>query len=554
MVLFSSDHFAWEECGCRVACVELKMSQLTSSLSALPDLDLGDIYSSEDVMKVTARHEHSSSLRHHLFGHMRQRTESLIMLFLSTTENVTSEITNFHKNITDTIETAGLHMRAMSARVSAHLKMGLMGMKKMIENGFIDGWRMLEQRSLGRLSSELYETIVQFDRIIQQLQYTSSTENVMRKILYFSMDSQLSYKMDLTIQAVDNLTNVYYAFLNAEPLSSHLVTPSRRYDDALIPFDMLSQNTGKQQEFFNGLSQLLSGYIEQIIQLQNILKEVYHMSTLNETTYTNAKHFFSKKSVSLSFYYNMFRNKVVYKAAESIETQLVNFRKGNHSMVLAYANCHRLLTSIIQLMDEDVQHIQGEISDLARNTRSYLVGDQGLDKFIEYTSSEHVQQKMLQIHQLSSQFVSREARLNESWSQLEGAAARVWTDILEEPTLHNYYSRIHNDVTDMIENPMKSRFYTGIFLHSKMLAMTEQEVAGLHPREFMGLLNADAALYTPQQKAADVQDQMGRFRDQSCTSSTLTDAIRRQHIAYLNLKEHLHDLTVRSRVDDTFTR
>ena len=505
---------------------------------------------------MAAVYSQSISLRHDLFSSLHDRTESFISAFSHSVDELTVGFAHLKEDITDTLEAVGLHMRTMSARASAHLKMGLMGMKKMIENGFIDGWRMLEQRSLGRLSSELFETIVQFDRIIQQLQYTSSTENVMRKILYFSMDSQLSYKMDLTIQAMDNFTKVYHGFLNAEPLSSHLVTPSRRYDDVLIPFDMLSKNTAKQQEFYNGISQLLAGYIEQILQLQNILKEVYHMSTLNETAYSTAKNFFYDQSQAFNFYFTMFRDKIVFKSTDTIEHQVVSFKKANHSLASAYTGCEKAMSAIVDLIDTDIQKVQGEVVTFAQAAQDYVIDKQkwSISDLAEIGLSEDLQISMVRSQEINWQLSLYARKLNESWDQLQSATQRVWREMLGESTLRNYYVRLHNDVTDMVQNPMKSRFYTGIFLHPKMLAMTEQEVAGLQPHHYFTLLNADSALYRPEQKAAGVTEEVGASKVHQSAQTILQSSVGKLQVTYHNLRNNLREFTRSSQMDDTFAR
>ena len=448
------------------------------------------------------------------------------------------------------------YLREMRMRVSAHVKLGLMGVKKMVENGFIDGWRVVEQRLMNRLLGEFTDTMVQFDRTVNRLLYTSASESTVRKVVYFTLYNQLASNMDLAIQAVDNFTKVYYAFLNGDPLSNHLVTPGRRYDDVLIPLDLLVDNTEAHKEFYNGLTQILAGYIQKIIVLQDMLKDVYQRSYLNNTAHNEAQTFFSYNSQRLSFYLNMFRDKIVAKVPEAVEHELLNFKKANHSMHTAHALCQRSLMQVADLLGPESKLIQMRIVAFRQLAQDYLTADDPnkMADLVKSGLSDELQMALLYLQQVTWQLSSNSVLLNESWSREDSAIQRVWLQMLGDRTLRNFYIRLNNDVTDMVRNPMKTTYFTGIFLHAKMLDLTQADMAAIPPRTYFTLLNSDAAMFTPRSKADDVHDMITVLQDETYITPELISSARKLQVIFAEVTETLRDFRRRSQIDSSFSR
>lgn len=70
----------------------------------------------------------------------------------------------------------------MEPRMSFHIRVALQGLKRTVDLGFNRGWRLLEERALTQITDDFRETLALYDRAVNQLRYTSSSETVMRKV------------------------------------------------------------------------------------------------------------------------------------------------------------------------------------------------------------------------------------------------------------------------------------------------------------------------------------------------------------------------------------
>ena len=82
-------------------------------------------------------------------------------------------------------------------------------------------------------------------------------------------DSQLSGRLETAIQALDNITKVYYSLLNSEPMSSDFASTSEtRYDLHLVPYKVMTSVHDAMKRNYAGLSENIAGLIENLLALK----------------------------------------------------------------------------------------------------------------------------------------------------------------------------------------------------------------------------------------------------------------------------------------------
>jgi hypothetical protein len=94
--------------------------------------------------------------------------------------------------------------------------------------------------------------------------------------MYYVADSQLSGKLETAIQVLDNVTKVYYSFLNAEPLAAaefagsttSTMRPDRRYDIQLIPYKVMSGEHEAMKRHYTALSENIAEIIRNILTMK----------------------------------------------------------------------------------------------------------------------------------------------------------------------------------------------------------------------------------------------------------------------------------------------
>jgi len=89
------------------------------------------------------------------------------------------------------------------------------------------------------------------------------------QVLYYMADAQLSGKLETAIRALDNITKVYYSFLNAEPMSANFAaTFDTRFDLQLVPYKVMTSVHEAMKSNYVGLSENIAGLIENILSLK----------------------------------------------------------------------------------------------------------------------------------------------------------------------------------------------------------------------------------------------------------------------------------------------
>jgi len=83
-------------------------------------------------------------------------------------------------------------------------------------------------------------------------------------------DAQLSAKLETAIEALDNVTKLYYSFLNADPLSqpSSTLTSETRFDLQLVPRKVMTSVHDPLKRNYVGLSENIAGLIENLLALK----------------------------------------------------------------------------------------------------------------------------------------------------------------------------------------------------------------------------------------------------------------------------------------------
>jgi len=68
---------------------------------------------------------------------------------------------------------------------------------------------------------------------------------------------------------------VYYSLLDAKPFFSYTITPDGRYDQHLVPEELLMRARGPMKEYYSGISENIAGLMEDVLRLKEILRSVY---------------------------------------------------------------------------------------------------------------------------------------------------------------------------------------------------------------------------------------------------------------------------------------
>lgn len=452
-------------------------------------------------------------------------------------------------------------LNAIQLRLGFHVFIGLGGLRRSFVGGFADRFDLVRERSLTPLVDGHYETVSQLERTVKQLTFTSTTETVARKVLYFMTDNQLSGKLETAIQALDNLTRVYQSFLNSEPGSAgQAITPDGRYDIHLLPFGLLSKCQVALKTYYVGISENIAKLIETILSLKSVLKDVYQSNTVNETLFAESRQNFVHHTLQIRHFASLFQRDIVQRSLDQLDARINELTDLNRTLSAESLAFTESAASLANVATTSYSEAYNNVLAFSRLAQQFLhdtdihkssLTNQNTDAFIQSSA-------LLSLVDALNTVLSQKARLRRLWDALADTTMAVWRRFLNEELLGNFYSSLYNDVTDMMNNPQRAEQFRSIFFHASMLGLvgTGPRRAGDYaPIDFYTLLNADVPITIYDTKMSQLAEEFRDYRDQTdgeqVVGSTRIDRLVR---AFNELKKNLAELQTQCQVNEDLIR
>ena len=83
---------------------------------------------------------------------------------------------------------------------------------------------------------------------------------------------------------IHSFLQVYYSFIEAKPFYPYALTPEGRYDQHLVPEELLLRARPLAKEHYTGISENIAGLMEDILQLKEvgqIVETIYTKKIIN---------------------------------------------------------------------------------------------------------------------------------------------------------------------------------------------------------------------------------------------------------------------------------
>ena len=117
---------------------------------------------------------------------------------------------------------------------------------------------------------------------------------------------------------------------------------------------------------------------------------------------------------------------------------------------------------------------------------------------------------------------SRGRELSNMWSKISNGILDIWTNILEEKSVHEFYSAIRDDIDRLVNDPSTRDTFIPIFgklLTDKLIA----EISDTPAEDFYALLNADVPGTNLTSKTADLNEVMLGYSRNTDVSEIIDD-------------------------------
>ncbi|ELU13981.1 hypothetical protein CAPTEDRAFT_199134 [Capitella teleta] len=529
------------ECNCPSPCLSHKY-QGTLSLSQLTDTTYDQSESKINQLSVQEDIHAAENIRARFTPEVLNTDKAQLNKVTRTLDDVIVSFETFRGNLGDSAQSVRRTVDELQPRVKFHLHNALGGLRRTLEHGFIGAWDEVEDKFLKPLANGFHEVMSAYDRSIKQLRFTSTSETIMRKVIFYSTDSELSGKLEIAIQALDNLTKVYYSLLNAEPIVSYAVTPERRYDASLVPFEVLSHYGEQLKMYYNGLSENIAGFIEDCLALKNVLKDVHGTNTLNETANSVAKAKFVEHSRQINAFLVLFRSKIIDKARETIDEKIERMKKMNHTM-MSLANDILQETALREhIVNSRYISAYSNLVIFAQKAQLYTSKDAVTKSALAETGlMKSNVDAFMELEGIYGEIADKTNELGDMWRKFKAVVSSLWRTFLSDTSVRDFYFQLYNDVTDMINHPVKIQHFKEIFTHSKMLDISAEDSVRIQPREYYELLNADVAVIDMDTQIDDVDKLFAKWTTRTDLSIVAKGSVGQLLQSFKDLKSNLED-------------
>ena len=388
-------------------------------------------------------------------------------------------------------------------RINFHQLVALAGVKYVIHNNFVRGWEMIEERTVRHVTTEFYETINAYDRTIQQLKEPSKDDMLPRKVVYIMMDQELSSRLELAIRAIDNTTTAYMRFLEAEPILNYGFTEAKLYELSLVPVTLLSNLTTQHKAYYENMSLHLTGYMNSILSLQNLLHDAFRNRAINETAYSITSEQFVDQSKKINYYRFLFTKRIVHMSEQMIDEKIASFSKKNKTLHATVSFLQAMLSTLQGRIRNGLTKLRDALQPFVKKARDYLHETAIMKTELYRTLMERKLQDI--VHATKSIFLDLRKRDNEirDWvHRMERSYTGIWSSIIDDVTTRKFYRLLWDHVASIsTESNKTNRISRGVL---QLLQITGN-VEDIQRSRLASVMNADTVKLSLANKTNEIR-------------------------------------------------
>ena len=471
---------------CGSGCNQLYHSSYSTQHS-LSDAVLSTFYTkTEELAYLSRRYRQSLEKEARLINYSIEK--DLVVKFSDSCSDVFDTLSNFLTSVSTMKSNLNGEKENMSSRIKFHTKVALEGMHEIVREGFSLPWRRLEEGYIRSLTFNSFELISLFHRTVEMLK--TSTDNAVRRYLYTRMNNDLTIKLNTADAILRNLTEILNLYLNADPVIKQNITPEGRYDDALIPREIITRKSDTvQTQYYNPFSQEISNYIQHITDSQALLRDVYKDSRINETAFDINKRLFTDSSNELGRYHNLFRHNVVQATETEVTDKISHFKTTSHE----FFKIERELNVRLNVLTNFITSVNKSHMENLRNIARYVLlyhEPQNITKteLMIYVLAEDTSILIDSLQEIAIEITFHLTQLFMTLEDYGEKLYKIWEAILSEDSLNSFYFQLNSDLTEMQRDRTRTEYFLNIFTDERMLNVSSANRTTLIIKELSTLL------------------------------------------------------------------
>ncbi|XP_013414060.1 uncharacterized protein LOC106176287 [Lingula anatina] len=429
-----------------------------------------------------------------------------------------------------------------------------------IHNGFVRGWEVMEERTFSHVTSGYQETLGAFeDSAIRSTTATPEQEKCcLRTVLFEIIDMDLLKKQYLALRALDNITAVHASYTNGTPIVNYIVTmPDERYDDTFNNPEMLQYHPYKQ-EYLMYLSSATQSYIDSIIALRNLSKNVLDNRYFNRTRFEEYKVQIARNARAFNYRKYLLQDRLVKRSEDIVNEKRERFNDSVTNLIKVRDSLYFLLKIVNNSLESKALVSWADVHSLVRYAEDYI-SNRSLTKTnvaSTFLNESHVT-SFQELRKALNGLHSRSRDITDSLEVFRKNYIAVWKTMLEEGSLQKFYQKLNSDVMLVSSHNVTSSERQKILEHMAHLLNTTPERVNALSRNhsvLLSRLNADFSDIGLNETCSRLNRIFKNLQSQSDLSGVMGTTDKQFLDAFVALKNQLEEYLKGNEIDAAFFR
>ena len=429
--------------------------------------------------------------------------------------------------LTKTRETLSKVMSELDHRVRFHLDRGLGELKYTMAHDFVRGWEVMEERYLVHVAANFYDVPNTFQHVLHGMNESLVINGHQQVAMaaWLLLDGMLTGRMFLASSAKDSISRADTAYKTGRPLLNYTATIDRRYDFVYMSVGLLQEGDGRQNYYFSKIAKSLDQILLGLNTMQDLGRTFVDTGQFDWEAFKVAEARYISGCKAYNYRLFQLKERVIKSPVAAVDGKIEAFLRVNRSLSLSHD--HLMLSihnveSTILLMQTDYG---SAIKKLIADSWEYL-SNATLKKtpVAEQITSRKMNELIQKLEVFFTEVRERLRGLSDSWQQLQLDVENIWSVMLNEHYLDEFYGMINEDYLDFKANTSEANkaFYLRIFAY--MLRLPISDLGGREADDFLVLLNADFHGLSLSEKVSNIREQFSRFVNDTASTEQLRGA------------------------------
>ena len=295
-----------------------------------------------------------------------------------------------------------------------------------------------------------------------------SNDTVSRESWYVNTIRDLETRLHLARRAKDNLTKVHTAFTDGIPLLTYWVTPDRWFDNSLLYSDSFLEHMlhhdSREQKYFDKYNNYLNDYVSVLEDLILLCDNVYYQKTIDWTYTSKRLAKFESRSRSINYYRFLYGTRIVHFTSNIAQELIETFLTLNDTMYGSIKELEFSVYNIEALLHQFNKSSWSQIVSAVLHANMYLKDKRLLkvDLALRLTSKE-INEHLKTASTFFKDMRTRGQQFRDSWLKFQSTYSDIWSSMLGETMLFDYYVQINSDLNIALGNSTYMNTLADIF-------------------------------------------------------------------------------------------